>query len=133
MTYIFHGFTRIINSSKEFFCSYIIPFYFNFKRPQESINKTKMRFISFICCLFLQWVACIDIASNENADANVLVQLSDSFTDQADQVGGAFHAASVMTAIFSLPSCPEANDTAIMKSSLLDKSSYVPLYVIREN
>ncbi|XP_064200652.1 dihydropteridine reductase-like [Anguilla rostrata] len=32
------------------------------------------------------WVACIDIASNENADANVLVQLSDSFTDQAEQV-----------------------------------------------
>ncbi|KAG7461708.1 hypothetical protein MATL_G00193980 [Megalops atlanticus] len=32
------------------------------------------------------WVGSIDIASNEDADANVLVQLSDSFTDQAEQV-----------------------------------------------
>ncbi|KAJ8332156.1 hypothetical protein SKAU_G00428610 [Synaphobranchus kaupii] len=32
------------------------------------------------------WVACVDIVSNENADANVLVQLSESFTDQAEQV-----------------------------------------------
>ncbi len=37
----------------------------------------------------LQWVASIDIVANEEANANVLVKLSESFTDQAAQVGGA--------------------------------------------
>ncbi|XP_035388341.1 quinoid dihydropteridine reductase a isoform X2 [Electrophorus electricus] len=32
------------------------------------------------------WVANVDIAVNEEADANVLVKLSESFTEQADQV-----------------------------------------------
>lgn len=36
-----------------------------------------------------KWVASIDIAANEEADANVLVKLCESFTDQAAQVGGA--------------------------------------------
>ncbi|KTF76648.1 hypothetical protein cypCar_00023575 [Cyprinus carpio] len=35
------------------------------------------------------WVASIDIVANEEANANVLVKLSESFTDQAAQVGGA--------------------------------------------
>ncbi|XP_030047082.1 dihydropteridine reductase [Microcaecilia unicolor] len=32
------------------------------------------------------WVACIDIVENANANANVLVKISDSFTEQTDQV-----------------------------------------------
>lgn len=37
----------------------------------------------------LQWVASIDIVANEEANANVLVKLCESFSDQAAQVGGA--------------------------------------------
>lgn len=36
-----------------------------------------------------KWVASMDMAANEEADANVLVKLCESFTDQAAQVGGA--------------------------------------------
>lgn len=32
------------------------------------------------------WVACIDMVSNEQANANVLVKMSEAFTEQADQV-----------------------------------------------
>ncbi|KAJ8271577.1 hypothetical protein COCON_G00104360 [Conger conger] len=32
------------------------------------------------------WVACIDLAVNEEANANVIVKQSESFTEQADQV-----------------------------------------------
>lgn len=37
----------------------------------------------------LKWVASIDIVANEEANANVLVKLCESFTEQAAQVGGA--------------------------------------------
>ncbi|XP_064190905.1 dihydropteridine reductase-like [Anguilla rostrata] len=32
------------------------------------------------------WVACIDLSANEEANANVIVKQSESFTEQADQV-----------------------------------------------
>ncbi|XP_023655228.2 dihydropteridine reductase [Paramormyrops kingsleyae] len=32
------------------------------------------------------WVACVDVAANEEANANVLVKLTDSFPEQAEQV-----------------------------------------------
>lgn len=35
---------------------------------------------------FLQWVASIDVQENEEASANVVVKMTDSFTEQADQV-----------------------------------------------
>ena len=34
----------------------------------------------------LQWVASIDVQENEEASANVVVKMTDSFTEQADQV-----------------------------------------------
>lgn len=37
----------------------------------------------------LKWVASIDVVANEEANANILVKLCESFTDQAAQVGGA--------------------------------------------
>uniref|UniRef100_A0A8B9JZ93 Quinoid dihydropteridine reductase n=1 Tax=Astyanax mexicanus TaxID=7994 RepID=A0A8B9JZ93_ASTMX len=35
------------------------------------------------------WVASIDIVANEEANANVLVKICESFTEQAEQVGAA--------------------------------------------
>lgn len=34
----------------------------------------------------LQWVASIDVVENEEASASVVVKMTDSFTEQADQV-----------------------------------------------
>lgn len=34
----------------------------------------------------LQWVASIDVVENEEASASVIVKMTDSFTEQADQV-----------------------------------------------
>lgn len=34
----------------------------------------------------LQWVASIDIAANEEADANVLAKICDNFCEHAEQV-----------------------------------------------
>ncbi|XP_043400548.1 dihydropteridine reductase isoform X3 [Chelonia mydas] len=36
--------------------------------------------------VWLGWVASIDLAENEEANANVVVKMTDSFTEQADQV-----------------------------------------------
>lgn len=33
-----------------------------------------------------QWVVCIDMAPNEEANENVIVKMSESFTEQAGQV-----------------------------------------------
>lgn len=35
----------------------------------------------------LQWVASIDLNANEEASANVTVKMTESFTEQASQVG----------------------------------------------
>lgn len=35
----------------------------------------------------LQWVASIDLNANENANASVTVKMTESFTEQASQVG----------------------------------------------
>lgn len=43
--------------------------------------------MSCFILLPLQWVASIDIGANADANANVLVKLSESFTEQAGQVG----------------------------------------------
>lgn len=37
-------------------------------------------------CFVLQWVASIDISANEEADANVLAKICDSFCEHAEQV-----------------------------------------------
>lgn len=44
-----------------------------------------------ISLLFFKWVACVDVAANEEANANVLVKLTDSFPEQAEQVLQPFH------------------------------------------
>lgn len=36
--------------------------------------------------VILQWVASIDLNANEDADANVTVKMTESFTEQASQV-----------------------------------------------
>lgn len=36
--------------------------------------------------MFFQWVASIDLAENAEASANIVVKMSDSFIEQADQV-----------------------------------------------
>lgn len=42
--------------------------------------------ISVVFCN-LQWVASIDLNANEEASANVTVKMTESFTEQASQVG----------------------------------------------
>lgn len=37
--------------------------------------------------LSLQWVASIDLAENEDASASVVVRMTDSFPEHAEQVG----------------------------------------------
>ncbi len=42
--------------------------------------------ISVVFC-HLQWVASIDLNANDEASANVTVKMTESFTEQASQVG----------------------------------------------
>lgn len=43
--------------------------------------------LHLFCSVFCpQWVACVDLAANDQADANVLVNMTESFTEQSSQV-----------------------------------------------
>ena len=46
----------------------------------------------FVSVFIKQWVASIDITANEEANENVLVKLTESFTEQAGQVSCGCHA-----------------------------------------
>lgn len=39
-----------------------------------------------MCFVFPQWVASIDLNANEDANANITVKMTESFTEQASQV-----------------------------------------------
>lgn len=48
------------------------------------ITVIDFHYISPFCAL--QWVACIDLHANEEADTNITVQMTDSFNEQANKV-----------------------------------------------
>lgn len=42
--------------------------------------------LTYFSIRLAKWVACVDIAANDQADANVVVNMTESFTEQASQV-----------------------------------------------